>query len=56
MRYENIYSCRERKDECFERKINPERISLDKDVSKILRGSLFLGHPLTMNRFVFTCT
>ena len=42
----NIYSCRERKEECFERKINPERISLDKDVSKILRGSLFLGHRL----------
>ena len=42
----NIYSCRERKDECFERKINPERISWVKDVSKILRGSLFLGHAL----------
>ena len=30
----------------MKKKVNLERISLDKDVSKILRGSLFLGHPL----------
>ena len=29
-------------------KVNLERISLDKDPSKILRGSLFLGHPLLL--------
>ena len=40
-------SCRAWKDLSFEnKKVNLERISLDKDVSKILRGSLFLGHSL----------
>ena len=30
----------------LKKEVNLERISLNKDVSKILRGSLFLGHPL----------
>ena len=41
----------------LKKKVNLERTSLDKDVSKILRGSLFLGHPLftrdKINIFIF---
>ena len=46
MKYEIYVLVENEKTNVLKKEVNLERISLDKDVSKILRGSLFLGHPL----------
>ena len=46
MKYEIYILVELEKTYLLKKKVNLEQISLDKNVSKILRGSLFLGHPL----------